>query len=632
MTPLQGALDLAERGFHLHPLDQKRPLLSDWPDLATRDAAQLRAWSEQYPGCGFGIVPGKSGHFVLDLDRKGGRDGVAELEKLQAELAIELPNTLSVATANGGVHVYLAGNSRNAVNLRPGLDVRGDNGFVVAPGSVVDGREYRIIGDVDAWETIPDAPPALLALLNERKAEARAGAANLIADAPVNEGRAAAFLRSASPAVEYHGGNETTYKAAEALRDLGLSEGAALDAMAEHYNSRCEPPWSDDDLAQIVRNAFAYGQNESGCDAVLPADMRLSPEILAELVESAPTVEQKRGRFEPIWAKSFHTLPTPSYLVDKIIPAKALTAIYSPPAEFKTFVALDIAASVAAGIPALGKFRTERGDASYAAGEAPFGIARVRMPAWALARGIEMDPLRFAITPAVPLVQDPAQVEAFMEAVERSGLKPSLVAIDTVARAMGGLDENDARSAGLMVTASERIMAAWDCSVVLIAHTGKDTAKGVRGSSALFAAVDACWRVSRTKETLAVTLSCEKMKDADPPPDIHLQGQNAAGSLVFNAISADEYAALSRTVPPLSQADVQKALRAAGAVAGATIPTRQLAASLVAGEGGDPKAAQAMERRLRRAAEKHLAAYVVEGGGSLKWTFPDAEHAGGTHA
>ncbi len=138
----------------------------------------------------------------------------------------------------------------------------------------------------------------------------------------------------------------------------------------------------------------------------------------------------------------------------------------------------------------------------------------------------------------------------------------------------------------------------------------------------------------RAKDTLAVALTCEKMKDADPPADIHLQGQAVAGSLVFTAISADEHAALSRTNPPLAQADIQKALRTAGATGGAEITTRQLAVSMLAASGGgDHKALQAMEKRLRRGAEKQLAAYVVSGtgegpGNAMKWTFPTIENRG----
>ena len=67
-----------------------------------------------------------------------------------------MPATLEVATGGGGRHFYFrypqAGRVRNSVSrIAPGLDVRSDGGYVVAPPSVhISGHEYRWRGDPGA--------------------------------------------------------------------------------------------------------------------------------------------------------------------------------------------------------------------------------------------------------------------------------------------------------------------------------------------------------------------------------------------------------------------------------------------------------------------------------------------------
>jgi hypothetical protein len=86
-----------------------------------------------------------------------------------------------------------------------------------------------------------------------------------VAEAAVDLGQSANvawaidFLKNdAPPAKEGEGGDATTFKVAAVLRDYGISESMAVELMADHYNERCEPPWSIDDLTKKVENAFSY--------------------------------------------------------------------------------------------------------------------------------------------------------------------------------------------------------------------------------------------------------------------------------------------------------------------------------------------------------------------------------------
>ncbi|MGI0021191.1 MAG: bifunctional DNA primase/polymerase, partial [Nitrososphaera sp.] len=108
----------------------------------------------------YGIATGeyKDGYFaVVDIDVKNGKNG---FESLQAA-GIELPATYTVATANGGQHHYYCTStllgSRN--NLLEGVDLKGDGGYVVGPGSMIDGRSYTVIDD-RPLAVLPEWSPA----------------------------------------------------------------------------------------------------------------------------------------------------------------------------------------------------------------------------------------------------------------------------------------------------------------------------------------------------------------------------------------------------------------------------------------------------------------------------------------
>ena len=97
------------------------------------------------------------------------------------------------------------------------------------------------------------------------------------------------------------------------------------------------------------------------------------------------------------------------------------------------------------------------------------------------------------------------------EAAQGGGLRPALVVVDTLARAMVGGDENSAQDMGLVLAAGVRIQAALNCALLAVHHTGKDSERGMRGSSALFGAADTVLKVTRSDDRLAVLV--EKQKD-----------------------------------------------------------------------------------------------------------------------
>lgn len=125
-------MEFAVGGYSVIPIGKdKRPLLKSWKEFQTKaaDDAQIEKWWEMWPEANIGIVTGKvSGITVVDVDTyKGG-----ERKKF--------PPTFTVKTGNGGFHLYYQYQegltvSANAYPQHPGVDIRSDGGYVVAPYS-----------------------------------------------------------------------------------------------------------------------------------------------------------------------------------------------------------------------------------------------------------------------------------------------------------------------------------------------------------------------------------------------------------------------------------------------------------------------------------------------------------------
>jgi hypothetical protein len=182
------AIEAARRGWSVFPTrpggKEPRPGLS-WPRAACNDPRRLMQ-ARWRPGENYGIAAKPSGLVIIDLDMpKPGYElppewraepGVADGEDVYTVLAeragirgwTDAYGTYTVATPSGGKHMYfLAPPGRRIGNkpLGPLADVRGggdgDGGYVLGPGSILDGRKYEVITDLDP-APLPDWVAALL--------------------------------------------------------------------------------------------------------------------------------------------------------------------------------------------------------------------------------------------------------------------------------------------------------------------------------------------------------------------------------------------------------------------------------------------------------------------------------------
>jgi len=215
--------------------------------------------------------------------------------------------------------------------------------------------------------------------------------------------------------------------------------------------------------------------------------------------------------------------PAVRWLVRDILEADTLAMIYGQPGSGKSFLALDLAASIACGVPWFGR-ATKRGAAIYILGEGGAGVSR-RLRAWQLSHPeahLEAAPL-FISRRMVPLGESEAVAEIEAAIEEATTEPPSVVWIDTLARAAAGLDENSARDMSELVRACDNIKQRYGCAVVLIHHAGHNQDRA-RGSSAIKAALDT--EISASKDGEVITVQCTKSKEGEPFKPLYFRLQS----------------------------------------------------------------------------------------------------------
>jgi Bifunctional DNA primase/polymerase, N-terminal len=167
---LKAALALASRGLSVFPITphKKFPPLVAWKSMATTDQNIITDWWTQWSDCNIGVATGKkSGVWVFDVDMKKGKNGEAELRRLEKQHG-KLPATVESITPHGGRQIWFKMPDNevkcSVEKIGGGLDVKGDGGYVLAPPSFVsdDDGAGGYIWSVDCAKAFAEAPRWLL--------------------------------------------------------------------------------------------------------------------------------------------------------------------------------------------------------------------------------------------------------------------------------------------------------------------------------------------------------------------------------------------------------------------------------------------------------------------------------------
>jgi hypothetical protein len=465
-------------GYKVFPLvpNGKKPITENGFKDATDDRAQVAKWWTDNPNANIGIRTG-GGLVVVDVDRLP-KDGVKKvlpnpwLEPV-AERLEELGADSVTVSPTGGYHLYFkadnlpadVGEIRNSEsNIAEGVDVRAEGGYIVACGSVIDGREYQEIEGrrfAHSVSELPDLPPALIEDFRRLKAEKSRGKAREKSPSKASRttlGKIAEGKRHAALASE-----------AGRLRALGLGEDAILAELRRFNEERCSPPQDDADLVRLARD-FAEK------DAL---------EEWALVTRKASDIEEK-----PI-----------EWLIGKRLPRGMISTFVGLPGSGKSMLAAFISSKIStgAGMDAEGESWSSRAPGRvliFAFEDGGEVVLRPRLEAM----GADLERIEVCEVKSRGEEERGIDLLKDFQLIERQVIEsaPDLIVIDPVNSAWGaGKDQNDDVESREVLAPFKRLAEAHRAAVLLITHTNKrsdvsdaqDTASGARAIVGLSRAV-----------------------------------------------------------------------------------------------------------------------------------------------
>lgn len=533
-TALALALEHARRGVPAFPIciswDETKQATSKAPlsgthghrDATTDESKLQEMFSRASVTKGelaVGLHPGPGGYVVLDVDDKGGKTGSQDVKDLEKEFG-KFPETDIVATASGGYHIWL----RKAIDelvgnqtLTSSIDIRGDAGWVVAPGveTTWGTWEYqRRVEEIPYWpewlrqrlagtgkDTGIDhfqefqrakCKPLDLAMLDLMVAECGAHGVT------ITNG----FISVVRPG-KTNGTSASIGHINEGVVKIFAGESWVVDGKTL--------PSGDDGVFNIdeLKHWLQYGTKT--------AEVKLKgPELVVTKARSG----KDRFRSALMNLDAIEQMKPPEFLIEGWLPRGALAMLYSASGVGKTFLAIDWMMHIAAGKDWQGSKVKKRDKVFYivAEGAAGFGM---RTKAWRQMHG----KLEFEDVTLLPLavnLSSGEEMELLLELIEEK--KPQLVVIDTLARSAVGADENGNRDMGVVINNAAAIQeTSPGCTVLILHHTGHGTPDRARGASAIYAALDASFRLDGNVKHLI--LHNDKQKEAEQHKPLPLATQ-----------------------------------------------------------------------------------------------------------
>lgn len=504
---LAAALEAAAKGFRVFPVkaNSKIPALKDWPDKATDDRRRIESWWNLDPDANIGIATGH-GLLVVDADTKDNRPGGDSLDMLDM---IGLPASYRVATPSGGTHVYLKidGPQRNRAGTipdYPGIDIRGDRGYVLGPGSTIDGRAYAVAHA----ETVTAAPAWFLETLGAPPEHTpRSDQPLTELDQPQNIARAIEWLAERAPeAIQGAGGDDTTYQVACRMREFALSQQVALDLMLEHWNeTKASPPWMPDDLEAKVGNAYAYATGgwgsatAAGEFGALDIDVGEAPSTLG-IAEGADSLDQPEKHSKLVRASDFAAQEKPErqFLVPDLVPHKNVTLLAGDGGTGKSLLAMQLAVATVAERRWIGQHVLRCGPVLYFSAEDDEDETHIRVKDICAAEGLDVCDLRDLHIALMAGEDAVLAVEHVKGAVVRrtplfaklrswlADIKPVLLVLDNLVDVFGG-DQNTPALAKQFIGMIRGLAIEFNCAVIILSHpslSGMASGSGTAGTTA----------------------------------------------------------------------------------------------------------------------------------------------------
>lgn len=227
----------------------KTPLIA-WQAFQTRlpTIDEVRTWWDRWPLANIGMVTGKlSGVVVLDADSGDAKKTAMEKGGLDRTPAV-------FTGKSGGIHYWLAHPGEDVSNFArklPGLDFRGDGGYVLVPPSAhVSGAVYRWVDGTVGMTPAP-VPSWLMDLLHDKP-----GGSESTSDdhAPLDLGSFVAGIPEGKR-------DDAMWRLASKLRNDNIPRQYA-EAMMRQAARACRPAFDEDVALEKVARAYRLYEPE----------------------------------------------------------------------------------------------------------------------------------------------------------------------------------------------------------------------------------------------------------------------------------------------------------------------------------------------------------------------------------
>lgn len=475
--PVAAAFWCADRGMPLFPVSGKVPLWPGWQERATTNAMDFTAWAMD-PKLNLGIACGPAGLLVMDEDVPGA------FTEFAASKGEAIPPTLTVSTGRGA-HYYFSdgghglGNARGS--LPAGIDVRGVGGYVVAPGSVhASGSRYL---PVDPTTPVAEVPAWLVEVLTSTKPKA--------SEHPWLDGRRPSGLAGLPEVIPVGQRRDLLFRFAASMRRrrYPFEDAWALMWMAFQRAEQVPAallPW-EEAAAQLVDVYRRYpdGGAADFDEEVERAARRMRVReaaqqiVTAERLAKVAVPDLDAGTLAEVLARPAE----PPYRAERLLPWEASALVVAMRKRGKTSLLANLARSLLAGEPFLGRFAVRPVTGRVAV--LNFEVPGAMLARWMDDLGPPADRLVLVNLRGRPnpLVAGPGR-DAL--ATYLRGQQVESLFVDPFGRAFTGTSQNDAGEVQAFLTNLD-VFARSEVGardLVLTAHAGWDGER-TRGSTAL---------------------------------------------------------------------------------------------------------------------------------------------------
>lgn len=232
-----------------------------------------------------------------------------------------------------------------------------------------------------------------------------------------------------------------------------------------------------------------------------------------------------RAKAKPYYIGENLNEPRREWLVEDLLHKRAVSLLYGATGTGKTFVALDLAMSVATGAQFMGR-NVSKGNVFYVISEGTSTFSD-RAHAWLKSRGLTTASLhrRFCVWPGTFKLGRGDDQERLRESIREQfpngGV--NLIALDTLAMNFVG-DENSNGDMTKFVEDLGGLSAEFEAGVMALHHTGHRSPLQERGGSALRGALDTSMLLLKPSGAgLNRVLQCKKQREADEFPPIPIE-------------------------------------------------------------------------------------------------------------